>query len=101
MKTILKTSLASLLLACCVSSVTPEALAGNTHPPSTGKVTLKTVGAGALSLFIWPGIGQAVNSNRGPKVASHAIIGLLPPFRFWSAYDALVDRSGGYWDGKI
>ncbi|MEM0951691.1 MAG: hypothetical protein AAGI66_06060 [Cyanobacteria bacterium P01_H01_bin.74] len=79
----------------------PSADAKNTHPPKNGKVTLKTVGAGTLSFLIWPGIGQAVNNTRGQKVASHAIIGLMPLFRFWSGYDALVDRHGGYWDGKI
>jgi hypothetical protein len=66
-----------------------------------GKVTGRSVGAGALSLIIWPGIGQAVNDQPGKKVATHAIIGLLPPYRLWSAYDALFDRQGGYWEGKI
>lgn len=70
-------------------------------PSSHGKITGKTVAAGALSLIIWPGIGQAVNDNKGSKVATHAVLGLLPPYRIWSAYDALVDRKGGYWNGKI
>jgi hypothetical protein len=66
-----------------------------------GHVTGRSVAAGALSLIIWPGIGQAVNSQPGKKVATHAIIGLFPPYRFWSGYDALFDRQGGYWEGRI
>jgi hypothetical protein len=66
-----------------------------------GKITGKTVAAGALSLLIWPGIGQAVNDAPGDKVATHAIIGLLPPYRIWSGYDALFDRKGGYWKNRI
>jgi hypothetical protein len=68
---------------------------------TTGEITGKTVGAGLLSLLIWPGIGQALNSTPGEKVATHAIIGILPPYRFWSGYDALVNRKGGYWKGRI
>ncbi len=79
----------------------PVFAAGNTDPPHTGKITLKTVGGGLLSLLIWPGIGQAINDNKGDKVATHAVVGLLPPFRIWSGYDALMDRQGGYWNGKI
>lgn len=66
-----------------------------------GNITGKSVVAGILSLLIWPGIGQAVNNEKGNKIATHAIIGILPPFRFWSGYDALYDRQGGYWKGKI
>lgn len=65
------------------------------------KVTPKTAAGGVLSLLIWPGIGQAMNEEKGEKVLSHAVIGLLPPFRFWSCYDALIDRDGGYWEGRI
>ena len=64
-------------------------------------ITPKTVGAGALSLLIWPGIGQAVNSSPGDKVLTHALVGLFLPFRFWSGYDALVNRKGGYWGGRV
>jgi len=63
-------------------------------------ITPKTVGAGVLSLII-PGIGQAINSSPGDKVVTHLVLGLVPPFHFWSAYDALVNRKGGYWDGRI
>jgi hypothetical protein len=66
-----------------------------------GKVTGKSVAAGVCSLLVWPGIGQAINDNPGKKVATHAIIGLLPPYRLWSGYDALFDRKGGYWEGRI
>lgn len=82
----------ALCLCCLTSMAAPQA-----HAEITGKSVL----AGALSLIIWPGIGQAVNNQEGDKVAAHAIVGLLPPFRFWSGYDALVKRNGGYWDGKI
>jgi hypothetical protein len=71
------------------------------EPPRTGKITGRSVVAGAASLLLWPGIGQAINNNKGQKVGSHAVLGLLPPYRFWSAYDALVDRNGGYWKGRI
>lgn len=71
------------------------------HPSRKGRITGRSVLAGAASFFVWPGIGQAVNENRGKKVATHAVLGLLPPYRFWSAYDAVVDRRGGYLEGKI
>lgn len=66
-----------------------------------GKITGKTVLAGAASLILWPGIGQAMNDANSHKVITHAVIGLVPITRFWSCYDAVVDRKGGYWDGKI
>jgi len=88
----------SLMLAGTLVSVAPTAAfaAGTTH-----KITGKSVLAGATSLIIWPGIGQAINSDPGDKVATHAIIGLFPPFRLWSGWDALVNRTGGYWHGRI
>jgi hypothetical protein len=84
------------LLACSLW-VTPDVLAAGTR----GKITGRTVGAAALSFIVWPGIGQAVNDNPGDKVATHAIIGLFPPYRLWSGYDALFDRQGGYWHNRI
>ena len=66
-----------------------------------GKITGRSIGAGLCSLLIWPGIGQAINHQPGKKVATHAILGILPPVRFVSGYDAWVDRQGGYFDGKI
>ncbi|MFN8615343.1 MAG: hypothetical protein U0003_05485 [Vampirovibrionales bacterium] len=93
----MRTLLTGLLTAALIANTV---LVAPSHA-GEGNITLKTVGAGALSLLIWPGIGQAINSEPGDKVAAHAIVGLLPPFRFWSGYDALVNRKGGYWDGKI
>lgn len=79
----------------------PQAHADNCCPPQKGEIRGRTVVGAILSGLVWPGIGQAVNDNRGKKVATHAVLGLLPPYRIWSAYDALVDREGGYWNGKI
>lgn len=101
MNQLVKTGLVSMMLVGTMVSAVPASLAANTDPPKTGHISGRSVLAGALSLLIWPGIGQAVNSNKGEKVATHAVIGLLPPFRLWSGYDALVDRKGGYWNGRI
>lgn len=101
MKHFTKPLLVSLVLLGSVAAMTPQALADNSDPPHTGKISGRTVVGGLLSFIVWPGIGQAVNSNKGDKVLTHAVVGLIPPFRFWSGYDALVDRKGGYWNGKI
>lgn len=66
-----------------------------------GEITGKSVVSGLTSLIIWPGIGQYVNDNETKKNWTHAILGLTGIFRFWSGWDALVDRQGGRWDGKI
>lgn len=92
-KFLLLSILASILLS------TNPALAG-THGVNH-KVTPKTVGAGALSLIIWPGIGQLMNDSSTDKAATHAIIGFFPPFRIWSCYDAVVNRKGGVWENRI
>jgi len=68
------------------------------HP---GKISGRSVGAAALSLIVWPGIGQLVNDNPVDKNVTHAVLGLTGIFRFWSCYDALVDRSGGVWHNRI
>lgn len=92
-----------LLVSICLISI----MLGSMSPAfagkniKTGKITPKTVAGAALSLIVWPGIGQAINDDKGEKVLTHAVVGLLPPFRFWSCYDALVDRQGGYWEGRI
>lgn len=99
--TMLKTGFISLLMVGTMASTTPLSLAANSDPPKTGKISGRSVAAGLLSFLIWPGIGQAVNSNKGSKIATHAVIGLFPPFRFWSGWDGLVNRQGGYWNGKI
>jgi hypothetical protein len=96
------TRLAAVILATVLStSMVVPSFAENTDPPHPGKISARSVGAGLLSFLIWPGIGQAVNSEKGSKVATHAIAGLFPPVRFFSGYDALVDRSGGYFNGKL
>ncbi len=66
-----------------------------------GKVSGRSVGAAALSLIVWPGIGQVVNDNPKDKNITHALLGLTGIFRFWSCYDALVDRKGGVWHSRI
>lgn len=66
-----------------------------------GKVTPKSIGAGALSLLIWPGIGQLMNDDSTEKSATHAILGFTGIFRIWSCYDAVVDRHGGVWENRI
>lgn len=102
MNQLFKAGVVSMMLAGTMVSALPMALADtNPDPPHNGHISGRSVLAGALSLIIWPGIGQAVNSNKGEKIATHAVIGLLPPFRFWSGYDALIDRKGGYWKGRI
>ena len=66
-----------------------------------GEVSGKSIVSGLLSLVVWPGIGQAVNENEDEKVLTHAVLGLTGIFRLWSGWDALIDRSGGRWDGRI
>lgn len=66
-----------------------------------GKISGLSVGAAALSLIIWPGIGQVVLDNPYEKNCTHALLGLTVVFRFWSAYDAFVDRRGGVWHNRI
>lgn len=91
-----------LLGALCWSMQFSAAYADDpSDKPRQGKISGRSVVAGVLSFAVWPGIGQAVNDNKGKKVATHAVLGLLPPYRVWSAYDALVDRKGGYLKGKI
>ncbi len=97
----IRQTLAAFIVLSVMSFFSAGAFAKNADSPKTGHINGRTVVAGALSLLIWPGIGQAINNNDGDKVATHAIIGLFPPYRFWSGYDALVDRQGGYWHGRI
>lgn len=88
--------LALLALNAPVAPVMAQATHGH-----DGEVSGKSVGAAALSLLIWPGIGQAVNKNSTEKNVTHAVLGLTGIFRFWSCYDALVDRKGGVWHNRI
>lgn len=94
----MKKILAFVLFAVLLTSSMP-AFAG-THGKN-GEVTGKSVGAAALSLLIWPGIGQAVNGNHSEKNITHALLGLTGIFRIWSCYDAVVDRKGGVWENRI
>lgn len=89
----------ALLMGFIFSLVPSEAYAENTAVH--GKISGKTVCYGLTSLIIWPGIGQYLNDNETKKNVTHALIGILLPFRLWSGWDALIARQGGRWDGKI
>ena len=101
MKKYLKIFLVSLFTLSILNLAVPSTYAKNSDPPRNGKISGKSVAAGALSFIVWPGIGQAVNNDSGNKVLTHVVIGIIPIYRFWSGYDALVDRKGGYWQGRI
>jgi len=105
MKKILVLSvLLSILFNTPVLATTKKANCSKSHKATHGKngqVTPKTIGAGALSLIIWPGIGQLMNDDTVEKSAVHAVLGLTGIFRIWSCYDAVVDRHGGVWDNRI
>ena len=88
----------SLILLSLITLNLP-AFAG-THG-TNGKVSGRSIGAGALSLIIWPGLGQAVNDQRYDKNITHALLGLTGVFRIWSCYDAVRDRDGGVWHNRI
>ena len=66
-----------------------------------GKISGRSVGAAAVSLLIWPGLGQLINDNPLDKNVTHAVLGLTGIFRFWSCYDVFVDRIGGGWYYRI
>jgi len=87
------------LMVLGILSMSAPAIAG-THGVN-GKVSGRSVGAAALSLLIWPGIGQAVNKCEFEKDVTHALLGLTGVFRIWSCYDAFVDRKGGVWHNRI
>ncbi len=89
----------TLLIALSIMMLSAPAFAG-THG-TNGNVSAKSIGAGALSLLVWPGIGQAVNNQSYEKNLTHAILGLTGIFRIWSCYDAVVDRQGGVWKNRI
>lgn len=88
----------SILLALMLS-FTPVYAGGTEGTP--GQISGKSVGAAAISLIIWPGLGQLILDNPVEKNATHAVLGLTGVFRFWSCYDALVDRRGGVWHNRI
>lgn len=91
--------LLSLLLVMSFLMISMPAFAG-THG-TNGTVSGRSIGAGLLSLLIWPGIGQAVNDQGYEKNVTHAVLGLTGIFRIWSCYDAVVDRQGGVWNNRI
>jgi len=86
-----------LLLALCLGN-TP--VFAGTHG-TDGKISGRSVGAAVCSLLVWPGIGQAINNQSTEKNVTHAVLGLTGVFRFWSFYDALIDRNGGVWHNRI
>lgn len=88
-----------IALTAIVLSVAPVNAGGTEGVP--GKISGKSVGAAALSFFVWPGIGQLILDNPYEKNATHALLGLTGIFRFWSCYDAFVDRRGGVWHNRI
>ena len=94
----MKKLLLSTIVLSMLAMPLPE-MAG-THG-TNGQVSGRSVGAAALSLLIWPGLGQAVNDQSYSKNATHAILGLTGVFRIWSCYDAFVDRQGGVWHNRI
>ena len=88
----------SAMILLMVLSMTAPAFATEGRP---GEISGRSVGAAALSLLIWPGLGQLINENQTDKNVTHAVLGLTGIFRFWSCYDALVDRKGGVWHNRI
>ena len=94
----MKKTIVAFLIAFSLLAA-PNAWAVNTA--KHGEITGKTVCYGLASLLLWPGIVQYLNDNQTKKNVTHAVIGILPPFRLWSGWDALVARQGGRWDGKI
>ena len=64
-----------LLLSTIVLSMLamPLPVMAGTHG-TNGQVSGRSVGAAALSLLIWPGLGQAVNDQSYSKNATHAIL---------------------------
>ena len=93
----MKKILSAMFLLMMLSMATPV-FATEGRP---GAISGRSVGAAALSLLIWPGIGQVVNENQKDKNITHAVLGLTGIFRLWSCYDALVDRKGGVWHNRI
>ena len=95
----MKKILTVLVLLMFVSMSSPAFAAATQGKP--GKVSGRSVGAAAVSLIVWPGLGQLMNDNPVDKNVTHAVLGLTGIFRFWSCYDAFVDRRGGVWHTRI
>ncbi len=90
-----------IILSLVLFSILSTALPVFATHGKNGQVSAKSIGAGALSLLIWPGIGQAVNNQSYEKNMTHAVLGLTGIFRIWSCYDAVADRQGGVWKNRI
>lgn len=102
MKKVLATVLTLMLVCMAIPSMTfAEDCTVSKSNATYGEMTGKTVVGGLLSFLIWPGIGQYMNDEETDKNVTHALLGLTGIFRFWSGWDALVDRNGGYWKGRI
>ncbi|HNV85673.1 MAG TPA: hypothetical protein PKL97_01750 [Candidatus Omnitrophota bacterium] len=96
----MKKFISLLIIAALIFGALPgQVFAENTAVH--GKITGKTAIYGLCSLLLWPGIGQYLNDNEEKKIVTHALLGLTGIFRLWSGWDALIDRKGGRWDGKI
>lgn len=89
----------SIIMLLTILSATSAIAAPTQGTP--GNVSGRSVGAAAISLIIWPGLGQLINDNPLDKNVTHAVLGLTGIFRFWSCYDAFVDRQGGVWHNRI
>ena len=92
-----KTLTVSMLF--CLLALSAPCFAGT--PGVDGHVSARSVGARLLSLIIWPGLGHIVNDQHENKVVTNALLGLTGIFRFWSFYDAIIDRDGGVWHNRI
>ena len=95
----MKKLLVLAILLSMARTFTPALAGGTSGQP--GEVSGKSVGAAALSLIVWPGLGQLILDNPVDKNVTHALLGLTGIFRFWSCYDAFVDRRGGVWHNRI
>ena len=69
----MKKILTLLVLIAMASSFAP-AFAGTKGQP--GHVSGKSVGAAAVSLLLWPGLGQFMLDNPKDKNITHAVLGL-------------------------
>ena len=95
----MKKIISAIFLFAILSVLTPVYAAATQGTP--GQVSGRSVGAAALSLIVWPGIGQLINDNPVEKNVTHAVLGLTGIFRILSCYDAFVDRKGGVWHNRI
>lgn len=91
-----------ILTALLTGLLSVSAVNANEHCPKRGEISLRSTGAGISSLII-PGVGQFINDQPKGKVVTHAVAGFVLPgvIHLFSAYDALFDREGGYWKGRI